>query len=397
MSGARSALDVPLLVAGSVAYSISTMFSSMKPVLISRLVEQAGYSPTVAGLAAAMPFAGGALSAVLLPAILRRFGAGTAAMGLSLGLAIIEAANAWAFPVPALLLAGQFAAGLCGGILLGLVSRRIALSGQAEQSFGIVDTVGVLMMSFMIALVGTAVGWGGLRGGFLTVSGLCAVFAAIMYGSRHGLAERSDHALADMATRLQIGWRAVAAMAMGVLFITFSGLGFAFMITAARKLGFGYQAASSAIGIILFVSATGCLVGGWCAARFGPKHTLLAAFAVCALGWHIALHTHSQAVFLLALGPAIFALQFCFPVIMTLASSFDAEGRLAAIAAPLIVSGFAWAAILAGVVVDHWGLAALPGVTELGMMVCATLLFAATSVPRAPDVAIGDGLAKPSL
>ena len=65
-----------------------------------------------------------------------------------------------------------------------------------------------------------------------------------------------------------------------------------------------------------------------------------------------------------------------------LPGSFDAEGRLAAIAAPLICSGFAWAAILAGVVVGRWGLTTLPIVTEIGMLVCAALLFAGTSKPR---------------
>jgi predicted MFS family arabinose efflux permease len=386
-SGAiRTKADVALLVAGSVAFSVSTMFSAMKPVLIARLVEQVGYSPTMAGLGAAMPFIGGVFSSLFLPLILRRFSADAVLMAFSLGLTAFEAVNAFSYAVPILLLASQLAAGVCGGIMLGLVSRQIAISGRPEQNFGIVDMVGVLMMSFMIALVGAAVDWGGLQRGFLAVSGLCAVFAGLVYFSRHGLPEPSSVGLGHTSGRLNIGWRAVAVIAMGVVFMTFSGVGFAFMFTAARKLGFSYQDAGTAIGVILFLSATGCLAGGWCAAKVGPRPALLAAFALCALGWHLALHTHFQIIFILALGPAIFALQFCFPVILALAGSFDADGRLAAIAAPLIVSGFAWAAILAGVVVDHWGLAALPIVTELGMVLCAILLFASTSVPRASAV-----------
>lgn len=379
---ARTPLDIALLVAGSAAFSISTLFSSMKPVLISRFVEQAGYSPGLAGIAAAMPFVGGAFSSLLLPWTLRRLSTGAAATLFSICLTFIEAANAYWFVDPALLLPGQFAAGICGGQLMGLVSRLIAISARSEQNFGIVDMVGVLMMSFMIAAVGTAVEWHGLRGGFLVASGLCAIFAAIMHLSLRGSPEAAGSADTVASARLDVGWRAITVIAMGVAFVTFSGLGFAFMVTAARKLGFGYEDAGSAIGIILLLSAPGCLVGGWCAATFGPKYPLIGAFALCAVGWHFALHTQSQLVFLLALGPAIFALQFCFPILLALSGSFDAEGRLAAIAAPLIVSGFAWAAMCAGIVVDRWGLTALSSATTAGMVLCGVLLFASTSEPR---------------
>ena len=378
----RMGLDIPLLTAGSAAFSISTMFSSMKPVLITRFVEQTGYSPGMAGLAAAMPFVGGAFSSLLMPWLLRRIGGSAAVTGLGAGLALCEAANAFWFASPALLLLGQCAAGLCGGLLLGLVSGWIASSARSEQSFGIVDMAGVLMMSFMIAVVGSAVEWGGLRGGFLAASVLSAVFAATMHLSRHALPKSFEQADGENAAPLEIRWRGIAVIAMGVAFVTFSGMGFAFMVTAARKLGFSYEGASSAIGVILLLSATGCLAGGWCAARFGPKYPLLAAFALCAIGWHLALHTQSRVVFLMTLGPAIFALQFCFPVLVALPGSFDAKGRLAAIAEPLICSGFAWAAILAGAVVGRWGLTALPIVTDIGMLLCAALLFAGTSKPR---------------
>ena len=394
MSGAattratRAPFALPLLLAGSAAFCVSTMFSSMKPVLITRFVEQAGYSPSMAGLAAAMPFIGGVFSSVLMPWLFRHVGARTAMTGFAIGLAVSEAINALVFGNPVLILLGQFVAGICGGVLMGMVSRLIAVSQRPEQTFGIVDMVGVLAMSLMIALFGAAVEWDGLRGGFLAAAVLCAAFAALTALCRGGLPEPHGPADPEIKAPLRIGWRAVAVIGMGVLFVTFSGLGFAFMVTAARDLGYGYDEASGAIGVVLFLSASGCLIGGWCAARFGPRYPLLAAFALCTFGWHVALHTDSRLVFLLALGPAIFALQFCFPILLSLAGQIDAEGRLAAIAAPLIVSGFAWAAIVAGLVVDGWGLGALSIATALGMLVCAGLLFIvtgpATDSPKAP-------------
>ena len=47
-----------LMTAGSAAYAMSTLFSAMKPVLLTRFVEQAGFGETLAGLIVAMPFVG---------------------------------------------------------------------------------------------------------------------------------------------------------------------------------------------------------------------------------------------------------------------------------------------------------------------------------------------------
>jgi hypothetical protein len=61
-----------IVIAGSASFSMSTLFSSMKPVLLTRFVEQAGFSQSLAGLIVAMPFVGGALSAFVMHIILRR-------------------------------------------------------------------------------------------------------------------------------------------------------------------------------------------------------------------------------------------------------------------------------------------------------------------------------------
>ena len=393
----RGKLDPRLLVSGSAALSISTLFSSMKPVVISGLVEQAGYSTALAGLAAAMPFIGGVAASLLLPRLGNRSTDRTLRL-LGGALPLVELGNAAWFDQAPLLLAGQFCAGLCGGMILGLISRLIARSARSDETFGLADMVGVLLMSLMLAAVGNAVAMAGLRGGFLVAALFCILFAVPLFAASHDAAPASGEetpasVTVDPAARPT--WQAAAIIATGVVFVTFSGLGFAFMVTVARQLGLGYQAASSAIGTILLVSASGCFVGGWCAARVGPKIPLLCAFALCAIGWHVALHAQAPAVFLGALLPAIFALQFCFPVLLSLAGSVDETGRVAAIGAPLIVSGFAWAAILAGLVVKHWGIGALSVGTSAGMVSSAALLligtrpaggrYPAEAVDRRPD------------
>jgi MFS family permease len=376
----RGKLDLRLLVSGSAALSISTLFSSMKPVVISGLVEQAGYSTALAGLAAAMPFIGGVAASLLLPR-LGNLSTDRTLRLLGAALPLVELGNAAWLDRAALLLAGQFCAGLCGGMILGLISRLIARSTRADETFGLADMVGVLLMSLMLAAVGSAVAMAGLRGGFLVAALFCILFAVPLFAASHDAvpptAEVGQSSVTANATARPT-WQAAAIIATGMVFVTFSGLGFAFMVTVARTLGFGYEAASSAIGTILLVSASGCFVGGWCAARIGPKVPLLCAFALCAIGWHVALHAHAPAVFLAALLPAIFALQFCFPVLLSLAGSVDETGRVAAIGAPLIVSGFAWAAILAGLIVKHWGIGALSAGTSAGMATSAVLLLIGT-------------------
>lgn len=376
----RGRLDMRLLMAGSAALSISTLFSSMKPVLISGLVEQAGYSAPLAGLAAAMPFIGGVAASLLL----LRLGPGAdnrRLRQLSAALPVLELGNALWFTHGTALLLGQFAVGLCGGMILGLVSRLIARSARSGETFGMADAVGVLLMSVMLAGVGSAVDLAGVRGGFLVAAFFCTLFALLLHAglqdASHLENDRDEDALTQSATD-RSAWQSLAIIVMGVVFVTFSGLGFAFMITVARQLGLGYKAASSAIGLVLFLSASGCFIGGWTAARFGPRRPLLGAFALCAAGWHVALHAHDLATFFIGLGPAILALQFCFPILLSLAGGADHDGRMAAIGAPVIVSGFAWAAVLAGLIVRHGGIDALSIATDGGMVLCAALLWLGT-------------------
>ncbi|WP_166422637.1 hypothetical protein [Paraglaciecola sp. 20A4] len=88
----------------------------------------------------------------------------------------------------------------------------------------------------------------------------------------------------------------------------------------------------------------------------------------------MAINSTSSNMFLMGLFPAICALQFSFPVLLSLAGTLDNQGKWAAVATPLLTSGFAWAAVLSGQVVEVWGLKALATTTQLGMLICVLLL-----------------------
>lgn len=370
-----------LVTAGAAAFSMSTMFSSMKPVLLTRFVEQAEFSPSLAGLAVAAPFVGVACASFLMHVFLHRLTPLRAVAVFGLGLTLLELLNGAAFKTAAIVLAAQFLSGICVGALMGFTSRAIALTDRPDQIFGVVDMIGVLLMSFMIAGFGAAVESQGLMGGFWSAAALSLLLTGLM------LAYRGDRVVGTPAvvrSKLQLGLRPVLIIAMGVLFVTFSGLGFTFMFTVAVDLGLGYDRAGSLIGIILFFSAFACPLGGWVSARFGPVWPLMAAFLACALGWFFAINAPSAGVFLASLIPAVCALQFSFPILLALAGAQDSEGEWAAIAAPLITSGFAWAAIAAGLIVEAWSIPALAVATAAGMAVCASLLAFVAVLSRAP-------------
>lgn len=86
-------------------------------------------------------------------------------------------------------------------------------------------------------------------------------------------------------------------------------------------------------------------------------------------------------MFMIALVPAIFSLQFNFPILLALSGSLDKEGQWAAIATPLLTSGFAWAAIAAGTIVNKWNVDALAIATAIGMSVCLLLLIPSRASP----------------
>ncbi|MEM1260949.1 MAG: MFS transporter [Pseudomonadota bacterium] len=361
-----------LVLSAAAAYSMSTLFSAMKPILLTRFVEQHGWSNALAGLAVAMPFAGIAIAALCI-APLTRLSLRRLAVVFGAVLVTAELGSALGHASAAVVLALQFSGGFAVGILMGASSRIIATTDLAGPLFGAVDMIAVLLMSAMVAIVGTAVGYGGLTGGYLVAAVIGALLAVAMLPYKNPALITT----ASTAT-LVVSVRALAVVAMGVIFVTCSGLGFTYMFTVAQELGIGYADAGRSIGLLLFVSAFVCLLGGWASARYGPYRPLAIAFIACAGGWYGVVHAPSPVVFYASLVPAVFALQFNFPVLLDLAGSLDRTGRWGAIAAPLQTSGFAWAAILAGLIVGRFGLDALPKATAIGMLVCLCLLAVAS-------------------
>jgi len=361
-----------LLVAGAAAFSMSTLFSAMKPVLLTRFVEETGSGESLAGLVVAMPFAGIAAASLVLKPVLRHLGLHQMVLVFGGMLILLELFSAFFFNYHGALLIAQFIGGVSVGVLMGATSRIVATTDLPDEIFGFVDMSAVFLMSFMIAGVGAAVGLYGLQGGYLFAALAALIYTALMLPYQE--AETAHFEKKSVVAPLEFGIRPLSVIFMGVLFVTSSGLGFAFLFTKALDLGMGYSIAGSFIGGLVLVSAFACLVGGWCGGRFGPFRPLAAAFITCALGWWVAINAHSQLVFMLALVPAIFSLQFNFPVLLALAGSLDVDGRWAAVATPLITSGFAWAAIAAGLIVSQWDVAALGTATVVGMFVCLLLL-----------------------
>ena len=364
---------------------MSTLFSAMKPVLLTRMVEQLALNEAVAGLLVAMPFVGLACAALCSRWLLHRLPYRGLLWFFAACLVSCELLCALAYTNIPVLLAAQLVAGVSVGVLMGLMSRLISGETLADQLFGFADMIAVLLMSAMIALIGQAVGWSGLQGGYLAAAAIAAVLGFIMLCApvRDTKLNAAQAATSNGArpVRLEMTVQAIATVAMGVLFVTSSGLGFAFMFTLAQNLAMDYAVASSQIGVLLFVSAFACWVGGWCSGRFGPHRPLAVAFVTCAVGWYLAIHTRSPVVFICALVPAVFSLQFCFPIFLAMSAALDRSGQWAAVATPLLTSGFAWAAIAAGLIVEGFGITALASATIVGMLICSALLL----LSREPD------------
>ena len=369
---------------------MSTLFSSMKPILLTRFVEQLGTSEFIAGLIVALPFVGIALASLCMRGRLLTARYLIIACVFGVCLIITEVLSAVMFEHLVVIGLLQFFSGICVGILMGTTARYIAVSDTPSQLFGFVDMTAVLLMSFMVYLIGQNVASAGLAGGYFTAAAICVGFFLLLFTFKPPMnnntsanssaadkgcnTSRNDSKNDSTKDGLDLSLRPLAVVSMGVLFITFSGLGFAFMFTLAANLGMNYEDAGSSIGILLFVSAFACQAGGWASARFGPERPLACAFVTCAIGWAVAVHTTDSTVFMVALVPAIFSLQFNFPILLSFCGSLDTQGKWAAVASPLITSGFAWAAILAGMIVGQFGLNAIAPATGAGMLVCLGLL-----------------------
>ena len=249
-----------LLVAGAAAYSMSTLFSAMKPILLTRFVEQAGFSESLAGLAVAMPFVGIAAASLVLRVLLSRLALRSLIVIFGAILITSELISAFFFQHASVLLTAQLAGGISVGVLMGATSKIIATTSPPDEIFGFVDMTAVFLMSFMIAGIGAAVGMYGLQGGYLLAAATAFVFTIFMVPYK-GPAFRTPSDELALAP-LEISLRPVAVVVMGMLFVTSSGLGFAYMFTIALNLGMQYASAGSFIGILVLVSALACQLGG---------------------------------------------------------------------------------------------------------------------------------------
>lgn len=360
-----------VVIAGAAAFSMSTLFSSMKPLLVTRFAEEVGFASSLNGLIAAMPFIGIAISSLLVNSLLRLFSYQQMLLFCSLLLVVSELLNSLFFSLLYAVLVLQFLSGISVGLLMGVSAKAISTSDQPHQIFGIVDMVGVMLMSFMVAGAGLAVETNGLQGVFLFAAVLSLFYMLLMVPYKPPLAT-FDH---QQNNRLHITLLPVLVILMGVLFVTFSGLGFTHMFNKAIALGMSYESAGNAIGMILFLSALACPIGGIVSARYGVTLPLLLAFSVCGISWYFALNASTESQFLFCLAPAVLALQFSFPILLGMSGELDSEGKWAAIATPILTSGFAWAAVSAGIIFQLGGLALVAQASVLGMLVCGLLLF----------------------
>ncbi|NVK57062.1 MAG: MFS transporter [Alteromonadaceae bacterium] len=377
-----------LVIAASASFSMSTLFSSVKPVLLTQFVAETGVTRSMAGWFVAMPFIGIALATFVVAALLARFSYTRLVNAAGAILVASQLLLSVTFEVPFLTLLLQLVSGAAVGILMGVTSYHIARTPSPGVLFGIVDTIGVLLMSVMVAGVGIAATLLGVAGGFLFSAALCTLFWLLMYVYA---GEQVVSRCQNDAQRDSPMLRPVIIIVMGVLFVTFSGQGFAFMFSIANQLGMSMERAGAQIGIVLFVSAFACLAGGVACARFGPERPLLCAFIICAVSWTVAIHAQSPTVFLAALLPAISMLQFSFPILLAFAGTLDTDGKWAAVATPLFTSGFAWAAVLAGVIVESRDIATLAFSTQAGMFLCALLLGASVLTRPTEDLVASAG------
>lgn len=361
-----------LIVAASAAFTMSTLFSSVKPILLTQFMREAGFQAGLSGLLVAAPFIGISLAIFVVGQLLAKYSYRIIVTNSGGGLVACQALNSLFFENAVVTLILQLASGISVGILMGVTSSYIARVKHAGTLFGTVDMIGVLLMSFMVAGASSITDKFGVAGGFAFSAVLSLLYWFAMYV--YSPSTEKTTAETSVPKAFSISLRPVVIITMGVLFVTFSGQGFAFMFTIANNLGMSYEQAGSSIGAVLFLSSFACLAGGVCSARFGPEKPLLGAYIVCALGWTLAINSQTQNAFFIGLFPAICALQFSFPVLLSFAGELDNHGRWAAIATPLLTSGFAWAAVLSGQVVQQWGLDSLVLSTQIGMFVCSLLL-----------------------
>lgn len=380
-----------IIIGGSAAFTLSTLASAMKPVLLIRLIQQAGFNEVMAGLAVGAPFIGMAVASVLVNPLLRVM----TSRQLVLLSAIIGVAahliSASMFQQAAVVFVAQLFSGLAVGVFLGLSSIVIGRQKRADLMFGVVDTVAVFLMSLLIASTAYAVSQLGVSGGYLYAALITALLVPLLWVL---IQQHMDiDAIEEQAGEVQLSnvLRGCAVLLMGTIFITSTGLGFAFAFNIAAELDIEFIDFGGTLGLAALFAALGPVVGGFSAVRWGRRKPLLFGIVFATVSWSAFILAPSREIFLFAIFPAMFFMNVCIPMLLGAAAELDGSGAWSAIAAPLYVAGFALSPIIGGFVVSALDLDALATATIIGGIMCVLLQFALNRRPIRHEVIVRPG------
>ena len=319
--------DQPMAITAATVFGIvSVLVFIIQPGYVQGLVDEAGLTGSQAGYVASAEMSGYAATVIAMTFLSHRL---RWAPMLFACIAVQALGNAGCMlsADPTWLAAARFVAGLGGGGMASLAFTAIGMTRDPDRQFGFFimwilayGAIGLFGLPSLFGLVGLT--------GFhlLALAATLAALPFIRFMPARGGAEAQPN---RRAAPMTASGRWAAILSIFVFFLA-CGILWAYVSLIGDARGLGLQAVANALSLSQFTGVAGALTAGLAGSRFGRGAPLGLSIVLCAGSTAAIGLVDARGALLFAAAVCLFnfAWNVAQPVYLSVASVFDAEGRL---------------------------------------------------------------------
>jgi MFS family permease len=356
----------------AVLASAGILYANITPVIVSGLVQSAGYTGETAGYVFSSNMYGTALGGLAITFVITRINWRKTSVVLLTLLIVADALSAFT-ELPFALYSIRFFHGLVGGVLIGVGYSVITRVRNPEITFAILVFIqlglggaGTAVLMPLIASYGTSIIWLSLLG--------FSVLSLTLLPLLDNYAEPEHQALVDVpVSRAPL---LVIVLALGGLFFYQAGqmAAFAYVIEIGTSYLFTPEFISLTVAVALWVGGPAALIVAWWSTRSGRLLPILLGTSITVIAIAMLL-LRTPWIFVVA--NVCFGIFFSLtiPYLLGIASELDDSGQVAAIAGFVGSLGLATGPAIAATILGEGQLTQVIYFAICLLVVSATLIF----------------------
>lgn len=349
---------VIFFIAISAIYIVGYFNQFVTPWLVGSLMTDLEITASQAGTIISVEYAGLAVAALICVTMTKYISVRATALIAILVALASNLLSVFAESYSQLLVL-RMVAGIGEGVAFALSNAIVATTRNPDKIYGELQVLSAVLGAMMVFSTGYVVGAFGYQGIFVLLAGVCLLALIIVLTLMSDSTRSMDKPSAK-------AWRVSSILGMGgltvlsmFLFNLCEGALWSFAERRGVELGLTQENLSLIFGVGAVVGTTGGLVASLIHVRFGRTLPILLGLGLNALVVLLAFTTNTTAIFVVTyLAIQVFWF-FCVPYIFGTAAAVDNLGQLAALLSSALMVGLAVSPLIAGYMVDWWGLGSI--------------------------------------